>query len=570
MPHPCLESRQIVHLICTQMGSPRECRRDLASFAQTCRLVHQPATELLWEELDSLDPLLDIISDDLWRMEKSTSPDSYGQIRTLNREFTIQDLDALRLRAARVRSLHVSYGHISKNLKALQAIQTTMRSDEPPIFRRLHDLKIAEGRVKDPAILDAMYLLFSPSILSLEVAVEIGFGTAEQTRFAADLVKYCPKVKNLTVPSRDNFFPRGDITGIRQWAELREFHTSWWKMTREHLAVLSELPNLEKVSLQLAKLSDSEDEGSEDEGSEGEDSEEGGSEEGGSEEGGSEEGDSKEEDLGEEQVKGFRSLRHAEVGGDASHSSLLSFIKMLDNPPLESLTLKTTVDEFKWSLTSVQDILMVLPDHVQHTTLTQLVIREMIDQDDDFTTDKDECEADDPCHIHHLQAFSNLESLEFELSVPLATKLESLLKLPPSLKTLSLGIYDAEGFGLTPKPKLVWEDLVTLGQRFPFLETISMPFDASAVLQPAAGTVARHQALRDIWLGRSPISSPVNVAAFLSNGFPKAQIHGCKPGDLDEFFNDYEGTDLAISRQKVFDKWEEVRTLLHPNAVAAP
>ncbi|KII86311.1 hypothetical protein PLICRDRAFT_43905 [Plicaturopsis crispa FD-325 SS-3] len=77
--HPCLETFDILLLICTSVrddeaGSGTEgTHPTLASLARTCRAFHEVASDLLWEEQMGVQPLIKCMPPDLWHEERLES-----------------------------------------------------------------------------------------------------------------------------------------------------------------------------------------------------------------------------------------------------------------------------------------------------------------------------------------------------------------------------------------------------------------------------------------------------------------------------------------------------------------
>ena len=92
MPSRCLETPQILRLIVSMVGSPKDARPHLASLALTCRVISQIATEYLWEELDSLGPLLNAIGSDLWYIKASSKRSHSGPVKVSPSPFTLKTM----------------------------------------------------------------------------------------------------------------------------------------------------------------------------------------------------------------------------------------------------------------------------------------------------------------------------------------------------------------------------------------------------------------------------------------------------------------------------------------------
>ncbi|KII86185.1 hypothetical protein PLICRDRAFT_43766 [Plicaturopsis crispa FD-325 SS-3] len=79
--HHCLQIGEILSQVCSALldGDGAAGLKSLARLARTCHTFSDPALDILWHTLPSLDPLIRTLPSDLWRIHyPGTTHDSRG------------------------------------------------------------------------------------------------------------------------------------------------------------------------------------------------------------------------------------------------------------------------------------------------------------------------------------------------------------------------------------------------------------------------------------------------------------------------------------------------------------
>ncbi|KAH6879611.1 hypothetical protein BKA70DRAFT_208068 [Coprinopsis sp. MPI-PUGE-AT-0042] len=253
---------------------------------------------------------------------------------------------------------------------------------------------------------------------------------------------------------------------------------------------------------------------------------------------------------------GFPSLVTLECTSHLDLSPCLWTVGLLaKSSPLKSLTLLSNTSA---PLQTMVDIIELLPIHVDCHSLAELHIRENAQTDLAVPSVDAATELlDDPFHLESLGIFHALSVLRIETITPISTGLVPLRKLRHlNLKTLVAGLFNDIAYGrCVPKIKLL--ELVEILKMFPCLETLGLPIDATDVptswKRPGRGFEHGEELL--LFVGSSPINSPREVAALLSDVVPR----------LDATLAS-ESIVLQTGGQPIdnpnFDKWVKVQELV--------
>ncbi|KAH6912816.1 hypothetical protein BKA70DRAFT_776566 [Coprinopsis sp. MPI-PUGE-AT-0042] len=487
--HRCLQIPEIVHLVCLHLADASQ-QETLANLARVCRIFRQPATEELWSRMeDGIEPLLDGMGDDLWDWEADETASALVMMdevtfksRRLRRPITSQDLDALRVRASRVRELSFSsHSNHLNSIKELAAIQAATAREDPPFFLKLRTLRLNDtislfGELPDWSTL---HLFLGPSLSSLEI--DLRLKTPAHFSFLTGVRRQCPNLTKIKFSL--------DALPLRLPSTLPDIFNSWNSLkalslpraTFTVMKALSHLPNLAFLSVWMIGSTNN----------------------------------ATSADTG-----GFPALKDLKLMSETNLAVCQSVLQLLaPRSRIRKLALRVYQPS---PLQALREFLEVFPLHLDHSSLRELSFSESLHSD---MQNSDTDNIDDPINLCALQCFTQLRSVAIETQTPISLALptlETIAKSMPKLQRLKIGCFRQKQ---TPfcAPKLAFRDIIVLAKLLPQLEFLGLLIDASDVRwthnrRPGGGF--QHRKLETISVSGSPITSPYSVAALLSDVFP--------------------------------------------------
>ncbi|KAH6902409.1 hypothetical protein BKA70DRAFT_1306834 [Coprinopsis sp. MPI-PUGE-AT-0042] len=468
--HRALDVPELLDLICSQFSASFNAevhdRRSLVNLSRTCRRFSQPATEALWSNLRDLQPLFDMMGDDLWSW-RDTGYSQGNTARILKREVMSKDVNSFKTRASRVVELSLTLH--SQLILILGAIQSASRYEDHPLFPKLRSVHLTLPTSQSEDI-SALRLFLGPNVSSFHLVIpkctyaQLSLLTAlsHQCRGLSDLVLVAP------------ISPTSLTTAILNWQSLRSVALPY--PTRGLIEGLSHMPNLNGVNLTLHPLT-----------------------------------------LQSEVLSsgGFLKLRKLILRCDEDISPSLFIIKALRKSPLQELHLSSTTTS---PLAMIASLNALLPTHVEHSSLKLFSLIEL--RPDDTVRpilDEEEAEKDDACNIEGLRHFQNLEVISIHLDTPLATGMPPLRQLAhhlTRLRSLDIGAFGQYAYPSVPKVNL--GNLAEILQLFPHLTDLSIPIDGRDVTGGKLVKGPPHSLFFTLHVGVSPIESAQDVANLLS------------------------------------------------------
>ncbi|KAI5987417.1 hypothetical protein EDC04DRAFT_1497206 [Pisolithus marmoratus] len=104
--HSCLSAADILRLVFECI----EDRPTLCALAITCRTFNEPATDLIWETLDAVEPILQHLPSARFVTEKGSFYDQ--RYLVLSHPLSDSDWSIIRQLSSRVRRFHTSFNHV--------------------------------------------------------------------------------------------------------------------------------------------------------------------------------------------------------------------------------------------------------------------------------------------------------------------------------------------------------------------------------------------------------------------------------------------------------------------------
>ncbi|EIW81824.1 hypothetical protein CONPUDRAFT_164584 [Coniophora puteana RWD-64-598 SS2] len=230
-------------------GSGNE--RTLSALARTCQTFKEPALNVLWEKIASLDPLIKCLPKDAWKVEEDPEAGWMQQrfMPIFARPLTEGDWLIIREYAPRVRrfcmtGLHRSYSDVMFELSLASR-------DMHPLFPNLKHLEW----ISMPSDFRPYLRMFLPAALeSLTYIISSrDEGRADISMLAA-IGTFCPGLKEVTVDFSD--VAEGGVEAFSRsvgcWKDLTILRCGW--MTDAALIHIASSPTLRKLSITLPSV----------------------------------------------------------------------------------------------------------------------------------------------------------------------------------------------------------------------------------------------------------------------------------------------------------------------------
>ncbi|KAG6328415.1 hypothetical protein ID866_10674 [Astraeus odoratus] len=243
---------EILTLICRCIRGSDECleddvqhardriigRQTLVSLAITCRAFHKPALDVLWEKLDSLNPLV----------KTQASPP-----RQLQTSIKKNDWTTFEKYASRVKVLARPYSKSSarSQYNTIMALVKCREANSSPLLPNLtelvwEDLGLSNVTRPDPSSLRHL-------IGERVTSITLNIYDSSLISVLSELSLACPNVTSFTVRVPPPSFPHV-IAVVRQWTKLRSFRSL--ALPQEMMDELLAFVGLECLSIELGNPSD--------------------------------------------------------------------------------------------------------------------------------------------------------------------------------------------------------------------------------------------------------------------------------------------------------------------------
>ncbi|KAJ3534616.1 hypothetical protein NMY22_g6848 [Coprinellus aureogranulatus] len=481
---------EILRLICDQIPNDLYNRRRLFITALSCRALLEPALDSLWFSLDSLQPLVSCLPDDLFNKEQKKFSDRSTvkyTLLTLRRAITPADLARYTsYYAPRIR--HVCIETLSEvfSVETWQAIQLSAGWNPgvlAPFNCKLtwqltsHTYRIPQG-VMQPAF--AYFTLFlSPSTLSLQftissdIPVQVGSITAACDRPLKELAINDTALQNGPPPAFIDSF----LTSF-SWSTLKCLRVT--NITTPTLVHIASLPLLSILHISQMSLPP---------------------------------------DASEIPGRAFPSLEIL-VLSSASTNHFVHFLKCLSQTH-QIRVLKFTLTPQTVEEKSPRDVIAAISEHCNPDTLREFVFKETTPLEDvheplDVSPD---CSLD----LSPLYAFHTLEIVSINLTQEVALDSYEIPEISsnwPFLKKFKIDV-DLPSSGV---PNIDHTDFLALLYNCRHLTKLGLRFNGTKITArtpaPPNAKYDKPAPVKKLWVSDSPIRSPSAVAKFLKTHCP--------------------------------------------------
>ncbi|KII86179.1 hypothetical protein PLICRDRAFT_280623 [Plicaturopsis crispa FD-325 SS-3] len=199
----CLRISDITSLVCSELldAHGRASLGDLARLARTCRALCDPALDILWRTLWSLNPLICTLPADLW--ESTESENAYGITRKdifFLRPIKDTDWTRFLLYARRVRVLNFDDPSIGRAVNFRHAgVPSALHVSAPalPLLPNLQVLALNE----EEALVPHLGMLLHPELTSFSCVYSSLLDLPPRISLLTSLPVTCPGLTSLTVYS---------------------------------------------------------------------------------------------------------------------------------------------------------------------------------------------------------------------------------------------------------------------------------------------------------------------------------------------------------------------------------
>lgn len=437
-------------------------------------------------------------------------------LQSLKRELTLADIEIFKKFASRLRKLafYIEEESLS-SLRALATIQAASSHEDHPFFPNLRDLSIYSNEDSIENDLSPLHLFIGPSLS--DVRFGLSLASPERMSLLTRVIRQkCDIVRvNFYMRTFSHISPTSLPATVTNWRNLKYITIS--NPSFDMILALSHLPRLTSLEATLPNpLHDT----------------------------------TRNTIRPASSNGGFKTLTNLNLEVPGELESCQYIVRLLKRSPLICLSITSRIHVTSSQLYTT---LAFLPRAIKHDCLSRLYIRELTPTN--ASVPLDEMEGDDPCHLHLLKPFHNMNELEFNIATPFSvggSTLKMLGKNHPNLRIAYLK--SSVRGGHTAPPKLRLQDLLHITPCFPELQRLSMIIDASSVdwsdVERARNRTA-HNNMNELMVGCSPIAFERIVASFLSALFPNCR-----------FVYATTRADLAEGSDPWKEKWNQVSELV--------
>ncbi|KAF9484316.1 hypothetical protein BDN70DRAFT_989765 [Pholiota conissans] len=261
--HPCLEIYEIIELIfeyvlhspSTRSRTSRLDRGSLVALLKTCRSFSVSSSKLLWQNLESLGPLIATMPEDLVEVAKT-----YDSLRgresyelSFRREVIPEDWERFDLYAPLVKAIGLVTAHTwtTPKFTLSKGIELVLHERRKILLPNLTMLAELSG---DPS---ATLLLLTPYIQVLKFRVDFSWGTSFISRFISDITFYLHSLTSLHISVYSGFNLdhqkvetfASDVARLLGLLNLEEFVCNWLELSGPMVETLVQMPRLRKIDI---------------------------------------------------------------------------------------------------------------------------------------------------------------------------------------------------------------------------------------------------------------------------------------------------------------------------------
>ncbi|KAG1740201.1 uncharacterized protein EDB91DRAFT_1347153 [Suillus paluster] len=490
--HPALQNFDVICTICSyaHYGS-------LPALASTCRVFERPALDVLWRNLQSVEPLVKCLPDDLFGV---------GYMALL-KPLDAKMWDILRKYTSRVYS--ITHSGRSTVIEPLGLLMLSCPSAPASLFPNLRELTWHADGTHCAA--EFLRMAFVPTLVFLDV--QISSASSIFLSVLSSLGTLCPHLRRMTVQSpspsatndlllKNSPFIAQSISQLHHLQEL-----SVWDLGNQGIEHLMQLRTLQILCLDL-KVSSAWDRRS------------------------------------HLQLPGFHDLNCLTLSIDnLDHAS--DFVSSLQVVRSRSITICFTVAHLSRASTTMSQFFAILKETCDRDNLESLTLLES-------SRSKGHAASSVLTPLH---AFRNLTQLLIENGCTMSMddeQLRQLARVWPKLEVLAISRFVVIDNIIIP----TFRGLIGLVQLCPGLTSLTLVIDTTglpdigmAYISPGGGICNKH--LKNLVLSNSPIESPMRVALVLSGLFPNLMRV-----DLDCW--DSAPTIKSALKQSLMKQWEDV------------
>ncbi|KII86170.1 hypothetical protein PLICRDRAFT_700291 [Plicaturopsis crispa FD-325 SS-3] len=242
--HHCLQISEILSQVCGAAsldvdGTVR--RVDLARLARTCRAFRDPALDVLWHTLPSLDPLIRTLPTDLWRIPKPVPMHRDGiEYRAFEFRRPVKEADWKRfyLYARRVRVFNFNHPFRERYVNYLDAsVLSALLVSVPTLLPNLQTLALGNG---DSELVYHLGMLLHPKLTSFSIVFESRSNFPRRLSLLTSL----PLDSSLLVAAVSRI--------VGTWSGLTQLDIPG--LTPQAIVIVSALPSLRSLRLRLEGL----------------------------------------------------------------------------------------------------------------------------------------------------------------------------------------------------------------------------------------------------------------------------------------------------------------------------
>ncbi|KAG0694384.1 hypothetical protein DFH29DRAFT_815425 [Suillus ampliporus] len=474
--HAALRNLEVIHTVSSHAE-----RGTLPALASACRAFQSPALDVLWRDLQSVEPLVKCLPTDLFDtdciwvcLSFDTHSDSLAQ--KLQKPLDNKMWDTLFKYTSRVHSITVKQtSHPSAIIGPLSLIMLSYPLARASLFPNLCELTWHAGGT--PFAAEFLRMTLVPSLLVLNLR----FSSASFTFLSvlSSLGTLCPHLRSMSLKCRPTTTEDLSSTFIAQpISQLHHLRTlRLWDLGNTGIDHIMQLQALRTLHLDLRISS-----------------------------------------VGERKshlsFPGFHNLHNLRLSFGAFEqvmdSDFLSSLEVIRSKEIELVFASQIVESSEGVSTSLFQFLAILPKICDNEKLERLSLvgsRNIHTQLAVFMP---------------LRAFRNLIGLEVEKSRSTSISDRELCQLVsawPRLQALKISCYIAIGTTAVP----TFHGLLGLLRLCPSLTSLALVIDATKLVGinlKSPGGENFSKCLKDLTLGNSIISSPLNVALILSGLFP--------------------------------------------------
>ncbi|RDB14893.1 hypothetical protein Hypma_016465 [Hypsizygus marmoreus] len=243
--HNCLRIPEILGLICIDCidwdcDDRPVLHKSLAALAETCRDFHEPALDTLWGDLNTLEPLIRCMPDDLWAKVDNTW--------TVTRAIRPTDWERFRNYARRVRKFSYNYYRRKErgiSDEAFQVLSAATATNAQPLLPNVTEFN-ARQLDGSNGIIPFVHLFVGPRLITLRItSYEPTLATLS---FVANINLWYPSLTTIGLIGFATSQAIAELSAaIPTWKQLRQLLVG--KLSQPALKYLASLSTLERLHI---------------------------------------------------------------------------------------------------------------------------------------------------------------------------------------------------------------------------------------------------------------------------------------------------------------------------------